>query len=525
MPKARKHKEETITPRYAGQVARLILEKRLETGASQSHLGRLLGFTSAQSTIGGVERGFWAIKIKGPREHRILATHLGISDDELTQMLLEDVASRKASRKARRVQTPTPQIQLDKSPKVTKARKSDCGELSYMKVNARYIGQVARLLSDTREALGHSQKEVAERVFGITDGTDLSFMTSRENGWRPLRPTRIQTALLAAYLNLSIPDLRQKLREDEQGRKRLLKGNSEKRARHAQRHTPRGVKYVSGGANSKHPNLYVGQVARLISGTRKKSGLRQEDIAFLFGLAKNDPRGRAAVSSCERGLSPVAPTDAQKGPMAKYLGISVQELDQKLQEDDLGLESFLRQRIKSPEVPPVQVQTQGSSTVGAHLPEGKIVYPSDIRKQLCDLTLVQQNVVAKVFFGVTDGTGLRFMTLPEYRPLRPVKGQVEPMATYLGLSYGDLCQKLGEDERERKRFLRENGRHTRRRPVAYSVNLKIGSPVPALGLPAKSPALRDLAKLLRVRSGERFAAGDTEGATILRAEAELLEEA
>jgi hypothetical protein len=70
--------------------------------------------------------------------------------------------------------------------------------------------------------------------------------------------------------------------------------------------------------------------------------------------------------------------------------------------------------------------------------------------------------------------------------------------------------------------IKKTGRTTK--PVKVNPGNPPSVRVPSDSSTYKPRQMEDLAKILRIRSGERFASGDTKGALILRTEAELLEE-
>lgn len=92
----------------------------------------------------------------------------------------------------------------------------------------------------------------------------------------------------------------------------------------------------------KHPPR--GQIASLIEHNRNKQNLSQREVGILLGWPDKDSVGQSMVSSWERGLRPIRPTDKQKPILCELLKLTPHEFDVKLREDEVSRARWVTRR-------------------------------------------------------------------------------------------------------------------------------------------------------------------------------------
>lgn len=92
----------------------------------------------------------------------------------------------------------------------------------------------------------------------------------------------------------------------------------------------------------KHPPR--GQIASLIEHNRTKQNLSQREVGILLGWPDKDSVGQSMVSSWERGLRPIRPTDKQKPILCELLKLTPHEFDVKLREDEVSRARWVTRR-------------------------------------------------------------------------------------------------------------------------------------------------------------------------------------
>lgn len=339
---------------YIGQVAQLLKNCRLDLWDTQKQTAHQLGLygPSACQKISAWETGASSIH---PRNFDApkFAEYLRIPEEDLIRMWRQDCRERglsgepnvlsdrpKASlfrnkiRKGEALTEQETQWLIDYIKRTPSRNSSLAAEDSSWLAKVtnmtqsspfnphRFVGQLAKLIRETREKKGLTQADIAH-LFGFYWKSGSCDVSHRELGVKPIRLVKTKPQM-AMFLDISIEALNQMLVADEQAETRFKSLPVKKRHLAFEKSDSTGQTEAP-----KSSPQYV--LPRMIREARERKDLFQADIAHLFGLT--GPRLGAQVSARECGTVLIRLTDT-KPEMADFLDITVANLDQLLIADE-----------------------------------------------------------------------------------------------------------------------------------------------------------------------------------------------